>query len=67
MAPTYKIVQERLREAGIVISKKGNVYRINFFGGLPGTAYYTDSLDDALSSGLAMAAASPALAGSPWN
>ena len=55
-------MQERLREAGIVLSKKGSVHRINFFGGLASTACYTDSLDDALSSGLAMAqsAANPA-------
>jgi hypothetical protein len=52
---TYKAVQEALREIGIVISKRGNVHRINFFGGLENTAYYTQELQDALEKGLAMA------------
>lgn len=52
---TYKLVQETLREAGIVMSKKGDVHRINFFGGLENTAHYTTSLKDALEKGLAMA------------
>jgi hypothetical protein len=51
----YKSVQETLREAGIVISKRGDTHRINFFGGLEGTAYYTESLQDALEVGLNMA------------
>lgn len=38
MGVTYKSVQERLREAGIVMSKKGEVHRINYFGGLEETA-----------------------------
>ncbi|PBC04299.1 hypothetical protein CK220_11865 [Mesorhizobium sp. WSM3860] len=52
---TYKSVQETLRAAGIVISKKGDVHRINFFGGLENTAHYTTSLKEALEQGLAMA------------
>ena len=55
MSQSYRDVQDRLRQAGIVISKKGDVHRINFFGGLADTAYYTSSLDDALSTGLVMA------------
>ncbi|RWP46716.1 hypothetical protein [Mesorhizobium sp.] len=55
MSMTYKAVQEVLRKAGIVISKKGEVHRINFFSGLENTAYYTTSLQDALDKGLAMA------------
>ncbi|MER8480746.1 hypothetical protein NKG95_06970 [Mesorhizobium sp. M1423] len=51
----YKTVQEVLRKAGIVMSKKGEVHRINFFSGLEDTAYYTPSLQDALDKGLAMA------------
>jgi hypothetical protein len=51
----YKTVQEVLRKAGIVMSKKGEVHRINFFSGLEDTAYYTRSLQDALDKGLAMA------------
>ena len=55
MTFTYKHVQEQLRNAGIVISKRGNTHRINFFGGLENTAYYTDDLEDALGRGLAIA------------
>jgi hypothetical protein len=53
---SYKAVQERLRLIGIVMIKKGATHRVNFFGGLEDTAYYTDSLDDALAKGIAMAA-----------
>ena len=55
---TYKAVQDVLRKAGIVMSKKGEVHRINFFSGLENTAYYTTSLQDALNKGLAMAGGS---------
>ena len=55
MDVTYKSVQEKLREAGVVISKRGDTHRINFFGGLEDTAYYTESLEDALERGLIMA------------
>ncbi|MET3522921.1 hypothetical protein [Mesorhizobium abyssinicae] len=55
MGVTYKSVQERLREAGIVMSKKGEVHRINYFGGLEETALYTTSLEEALTMGLGMA------------
>lgn len=30
-------------------------FRVNFVGGLEATAYYTDDIEDALSTGLAMA------------
>ncbi|MDX8433451.1 hypothetical protein RFN25_08395 [Mesorhizobium abyssinicae] len=53
MGVTYKSVQERLREAGIVMSKKGEVHRINYFGGLEETALYTTSLEEALTMGSA--------------
>ncbi|RWD86186.1 MAG: hypothetical protein E5V25_28175 [Mesorhizobium sp.] len=55
MNMTYKAVQGVLRKSGIVISKKGEVHRINFFSGLENTAYYTTSLQEALDRGLAMA------------
>jgi hypothetical protein len=45
----------RSREIGIVISKRGETHRINFFGGLEETAYYTTSLTDALNRGIRMA------------
>ena len=40
---------------GIVLSKRGQTHRINFFGGFEDTAYYTDNLSDALDKGSAMA------------
>ncbi|UVK38503.1 hypothetical protein LHFGNBLO_005673 [Mesorhizobium sp. AR10] len=55
MDMTYKAVQETLRAAGIVMSKKGETHRINFFSGLEDTARYTTNLQDALDNGLAMA------------
>ena len=57
MSLTYKSVQAQLRTVGIVISKKGEVHRINFFGGLEDTVYQTESLKDALDQGLKMAGA----------
>ncbi|TIM36146.1 MAG: hypothetical protein E5Y61_05245 [Mesorhizobium sp.] len=61
MNMTYKAVQDVLRKAGIVISKKGELHRVNFFSGLENTAYYTTSLEDALERGLAMARAAEKL------
>jgi gentisate 1,2-dioxygenase len=55
MALTYKEVQQQLRRAGIVISKRGAVHRINVFDGLENTAFYTESLEEALETGLRMA------------
>lgn len=52
---TYGTVREQLRDIGIVISKRGNIHRINFFGGLENTAHYTESLEDALAKGMVMA------------
>lgn len=60
---TYKAVQQVLRKAGIVMSKKGEVHRINFFSGLEDTAYYSTSLQDVLDKGLAMSAARPRSSG----
>ena len=55
MEMTYKSVQETLRAAGIVMSKKGDIHRVNYFGGLENTAHYATSLKEALEKGLAMA------------
>ena len=52
---TYKAVQEQLRAIGIVVSKRDKTHRINFFGGVEETAYYTDSLSDAFVRGSEMA------------
>jgi hypothetical protein len=51
----YKAVQDRLRAVGIVISKRGDTLRINYFGGLENTAFYTADLSEALNKGLSMA------------
>ncbi|PDQ21846.1 hypothetical protein CN311_07050 [Mesorhizobium sanjuanii] len=63
MTLTYKAVQEVLRKAGIVMSKKGGVHRINFFSGLEETAYYTTDLQDVLDKGLVMASGRPRSSG----
>ena len=52
---TYGVVQRRLREVGIVMSKPNGSYRINFFGGLPSTEQFTDQLKAALEAGLKLA------------
>ncbi len=51
----YREVQDQLRVIGILMSKRGNRIRVNHFGGEENTAYYTHSLDDALSAGIKMA------------
>jgi hypothetical protein len=51
----YKEVQGRLREAGIVISKRGDTLRVNHFSGLEETAFYATNLQMALEIGLGMA------------
>ena len=45
MTMTYRAVQEELRAAGFVMSKKGETHRINFFSGLEDTAHYTTSFN----------------------
>jgi hypothetical protein len=51
----YREVQEKLREMGIVISKKGGTLRINYFSGMEDTARYVASLQEALEKGREMA------------
>ena len=53
-AGTYKWVQEQLRDIGIVISKRGETLRINYFSGLEDTARYPSSLQEALEAGFEM-------------
>lgn len=55
MSWTYRQVQERLRLVGVMISKRGDTIRVNNFGGLAETAYYTESLQEALDAGMKMA------------
>ena len=54
MELTYRAVQERLRAVGVVMSKSGDVVRINYFGGLEDTAFYSTSLRETLDKGLEM-------------
>lgn len=51
----YRELQEQLRDIGIVISKKGDTLRINYFSGLENTAHYTTSFEDALEKAQKMA------------
>ena len=46
-----------LRERSVRLSRTGveGEYRVNYIGGQEPTAYYTDDLEDALATGLAMA------------
>ena len=53
-AGTYKWVQEQLRDIGIVISKRGETLRINYFSGPEDTARYSTSLQEALEAGFEM-------------
>lgn len=53
---TYGAVQRRLRAAGIVICKRDQRYRVNFFSGLPETARFSNDLKGALEAGLSLAA-----------
>ena len=50
-------MRARLRAAGMTIRvTPDGQYRVNFLGGCESTAFYTRDLDDALKTGLAMAA-----------
>lgn len=51
----YREVQECLRAVGVVISKRGAVFRINHFGGIEKSALYVEDLQEALNVGLKMA------------
>ena len=56
-APSRPTVRARLRAAGMTIRvTPDGQYRVNFLGGCESTAFYTLDLDDALKTGLAMAA-----------
>ena len=54
-AESYKTVQEQLREIGIVMSKRGETLRINYFGGLEETACYPRTPQEALDQGFELA------------
>lgn len=43
-----------LRLRGMTIRKRDDEYRVNFYRGEETTAYYTNDLDDAVDTGVAM-------------
>ena len=51
---TLAMVRATLRAVGVVITKGEDEYRVNFRGGNECTAYYTNDLEDARGTGLAM-------------
>lgn len=56
MFQTFAEGKRELRELGITLTKNQHgEYRVNFVGGSEATAYYTDSLDDAVNTGHSMA------------
>lgn len=55
VAATLSSAKIDLRTVGVILSVRDGEYRVNFKGGSELTAYYTNSLEDALHSGLDMA------------
>lgn len=55
---TLRAVRTALRTVGVAIAWVDGTgeYRVNFMGGREATAYYTEDLEDALLTGLIMAA-----------
>ncbi len=53
---TYTSVRAALNARGLTITKKSatDEFRVNYKGGSEGTAYYTNDLEDAYHTGLAM-------------
>jgi uncharacterized protein (DUF2164 family) len=64
MQMTLRKTQAALREHGLVLTKKDGEYRVNFYKGREGTAYYTNDLHDAALTGLAMVRERAAMQGS---
>lgn len=52
---TIAFAKSVLSPLGMSLRKRDNEFRVNFRDGAEATAYYTDDLDDALSTGRAMA------------
>jgi len=52
---TLKEAKSRLTKIGVTISKKDGEYRVNMKGGKEDSAYYTNDIDDAFGTGVAMA------------
>jgi hypothetical protein len=52
----FELAAAELRRLGITLARLPGEYRVNFRGGAEATAFCTDTLDDALALGKAMAA-----------
>jgi hypothetical protein len=53
---TLKELKDHLRPHGITVTSKNGEHRVSARGGKEASAYYTNDSDDALGTGLAMAA-----------
>lgn len=53
---TLKEAKKELNAIGMSISKRDGEYRVNYKGGKESTAYYTNDLGDAVSTGVEMSA-----------
>lgn len=51
---TLATAKQFLSTMGMKITKSNDEYRVNFKNGNEATAYYTDDLDDAVNTGIAM-------------
>jgi hypothetical protein len=49
-----KDAKNTLRHHDMVIERGGDEYTVNFAGGEAGTAYHTNDLEDAVSTGISM-------------
>jgi hypothetical protein len=56
---TLKAATEELKACGMLIASQPGEYRVNYRGGREATAYFTDDLADALSTGKIMAQTPP--------
>lgn len=52
---TLKEAKRVLGNHGLTINKRDDTFRVNFRHGLEATAYYTESMEDAIATGLDMA------------
>lgn len=52
---TKKAVRAYVRSLGLTVTWKGTEFRVNYPGGKEGTAYYSDSADDAIGTAQLMA------------
>lgn len=52
---TMKAVRDELRAIGLTVTRRDDVYRVNYAGGTEPSACYVDDLVDALDTGRAMA------------